>query len=168
MVRTLCSHWWRSHWFPGLPETEAGAALSAGRGGERRTDTGCLACRPRSASAGRRRSSTRTWWPPARASAAGPGRGRTHAQRPGEGPCLQGEGEKMSNRSWRRWWSGVCLEAGTDFCFLIFPLVCFSFGWPFQLSHKESLGWTWKAALVEVTVSATHSPMWFPRVHDSS
>lgn len=107
MVRTLCSHWWRSHWFPGLPEAEAGVALSAGRGGERRTDTGCLACRPRSTSAGRRRSSTRTWWPPARASAAGPGRGRTHAQRPGEGPCLQGRG--------RRWATAAGVDGGLAF-----------------------------------------------------
>lgn len=96
MVRLLCSHWWRSHWFPGSPEVEVEAGSSAGREGERRTDTGCPACRPRSVSAGRRRSSRRTWWRPARASAADPGRGQTHGQQPGEGPCLQG-----MERRWR-------------------------------------------------------------------
>lgn len=105
IVRVHCSHWWQSHWFLGSPEAEVvAAAMSAGLEGERRTDTECLACHPRSASAGTRRSSKQTWWPPARGSAAGPGRVQTHGQQPGEGPCLQ------EYHSWLTWWSGVCLE----------------------------------------------------------
>lgn len=128
-----CSHWWQSHWSLGLPGAEVGAVMWAALGGELHTDTGCLACHPRSASAGTRRSSTQTWWPPAHGSAASPGRAQTHGQQPGVGPCLRGM------------WRTVTDSASSSPPHLL-QTVWFRFALfsnPVQLSHSCS----WKAAL---------------------
>lgn len=143
-----CSHWWQSHWSLGLPGAEVGAVMWAELGGELHTDTGCLACHPRSASAGTRKSSTQTWWPPAHGSAASPGRAQTHGQQPGVGPCLRG--------MWR---------TVTDFASSSSP-ICSKLSGSGLRSSATLFNFPTVAA--GRLLSAYHSPMWFPRVHDSS